>query len=250
MCTVVVLNRPGHAWPVILGANRDEMEDRAWEPPARHWPDRAEMVAGLDKLAGGTWLGINDFGVIAAVLNRRGSLGPKSGFRSRGELPLEALDHADADAAAQALAALDPGSYRPFNMVIADNVDAYWLRLAKGADGVGVSRLPSGVSMITSSDRNDLRSPRIATYLRQFEKAQEPDPETRDFESWRRPLAGRLHDPSAGPDGAMTIVTESGFATVSSSLMALPSPDSRGRRPIWQFCPGRPGEAPFEDVEI
>jgi len=72
VCTVVLLRRPTHAWPLILGANRDEMADRAWLPPARHWPDRRRVVAGLDRLAGGTWLGVNEFGVVATVLNRRG----------------------------------------------------------------------------------------------------------------------------------------------------------------------------------
>jgi len=105
MCTLVILRRPDHRWPVLIGANRDEMIDRPWDPPGRHWPDRPEVVAGLDKLAGGSWLGINDWGVAAAVLNRHGSLGPAPGIRSRGELVLEALDHADAAAAAEALAA-------------------------------------------------------------------------------------------------------------------------------------------------
>ena len=26
MCTVVILRRPGHRWPVILGANRDMLD--------------------------------------------------------------------------------------------------------------------------------------------------------------------------------------------------------------------------------
>ena len=28
MCTLVILRRPDHRWPVIIGANRDEMIDR------------------------------------------------------------------------------------------------------------------------------------------------------------------------------------------------------------------------------
>ena len=100
MCTVVVLRRPADSWPLILAANRDEMRDRPWHPPGRHWPDRPEVVAGRDALAGGSWLGLNDQGVVAGVLNRYGSLGPQDGMRSRGELVLEALDHADAARAA------------------------------------------------------------------------------------------------------------------------------------------------------
>ena len=88
MCTLVILRRPDHRWPVLIGANRDEMIDRPWQPPGRHWPDRPDVVAGLDALAGGSWLGVNDWGVAAAVLNRHGSLGPAPDRRSRGE-PLQ-----------------------------------------------------------------------------------------------------------------------------------------------------------------
>src|SRR5881275_177014 len=120
MCTLAILRRPEHEWPVVIGANRDEMIDRPAAAPARHWPDRPEVVAGLDKLAGGSWLGLNDWGVAAAILNRHGSLGPAAGRRSRGELVLEALDHADAVDAAAALTHLDPAAYRTFNLIVAD----------------------------------------------------------------------------------------------------------------------------------
>lgn len=116
MCTLVLLRRPDHDWPLIVGANRDEMVDRPSRAPGRHWPDRPEILGGLDVLSGGSWLAMNDHGLVAAVLNRRGSLGPAAGKRSRGELVLEALDHADASAAAWALADLDPGAYRSFNL--------------------------------------------------------------------------------------------------------------------------------------
>ncbi|MBY0432159.1 MAG: NRDE family protein, partial [Rhodospirillales bacterium] len=127
MCTVIVLRRPEAPWPLLLAANRDEMEGRPWRPPARHWPDRHNVVAGLDELAGGTWAGTNDEGVVAAILNRAGTLGPEAGKRSRGELVLEALDHADAVDAVQALSQLNAAAYRAFNMVIADNRDAFFV---------------------------------------------------------------------------------------------------------------------------
>ena len=110
MCTVIIHRRADHDWPLILAANRDEMIDRPWLAPARHWPDRPEITAGQDSLAGGTWIGINDHGVVAAILNGHGALGPAEGYRSRGELPLEVLDHADAAAAAEAAAASGRGS--------------------------------------------------------------------------------------------------------------------------------------------
>ena len=128
MCTLVILRRPGHDWPVLIAANRDEMIDRSWLPPGRHWPDRAQVTAGQDELAGGTWLGVNDDGLAAGILNRTGALGPAAGKRSRGELVLDALDHADAAASACALADIDGEAYRPFNLVVADSDEAFWLR--------------------------------------------------------------------------------------------------------------------------
>ena len=184
MCTVVFLRRPGHAWPMVIAANRDEMADRPWRPPARHWPDRPEVVAGLDELAGGTWLGINDHGVVAGILNRPGTLGPAAGLRSRGELPLEALDHADADAAAAALRALDARAWRPFNMFVADNRDAFWIRsLGHQGDGrVAAHPLPPGLSMLTAHDLNDAESARIRHHLPRFRAAPPPDPADRRLE--------------------------------------------------------------------
>ena len=137
MCTLVILRRPGHPWPLILAANRDELTDRPWLAPGRHWPDRPEVVAGKDETAGGSWLGLNDHGVVAGVLNRVDSLGPEPGKRSRGELVLEALDHADAATATNSLARLDPAAYRSFNLVIADNRDAFWLRNSGGLGNSG-----------------------------------------------------------------------------------------------------------------
>src|SRR5271163_1921283 len=160
MCTLVILRRPEHAWPVVIGANRDEMIDRPAKPPGRHWPDRTEIVAGLDLLAGGSWLGLNDWGVAAAVLNRHGSLGPAAGQRSRGELVLEALDHADAVAAAAALTHLDPAAYRTFNLIIADNRDAFWLRHA-GPGRIEARPLADGLSLIAAGDLNETETPRL-----------------------------------------------------------------------------------------
>ena len=84
MCTLLILRRPGHKWPLLLAANRDEIISRPWLPPDHHWPDRPHVLAGKDEEAGGTWLGVNEHGVGAAILNREGSLGPIDEKRTRG----------------------------------------------------------------------------------------------------------------------------------------------------------------------
>jgi hypothetical protein len=261
MCTLVILRRPGHPWPLILAANRDEMLDRPWLPPGRHWPDRPELVAGKDETAGGSWLGLNDHGVVAGVLNRVGSLGPEPGKRSRGELVLEALDHADASTAANYLSRLDPAAYRDFNLVIADNRDAFWLRNLRAAAAGSRNRprieafeIPVGASMITAQDRNDPTSGRVQAYLPQFEAAAPPDPKAGRWSSWARIMKAGIPRGSEDPYAAMTIATECGFGTVSSSLIALPGPPKtlreRPNRPVWNFAPGRPDQARYKKVEI
>ena len=247
MCTLVILRRPGHDWPLILAANRDEMAGRPWKPPARHWPDRTDVVGGIDLESEGSWLARNDHGVIAAVLNRVGTLGPAPGKRSRGELVLDALDHADAGAAAVALADLDPGAYRPFNLVLADNTSAWWLAARDGARAIVVERIPHGLSMLTAHDMNDPDSSRIALYLPLFRDATEPDAGMGDWEEWKALLASRETDDDYF--GAMTIVTDAGFGTLSSSLIALPSPGAGDPRGRWLFANGRPGDVEYEAVE-
>lgn len=255
MCTVVVLFRPGDPWPVILGANRDEMKDRPWRPPGRHWPDRPEVAAGMDELAGGTWLGMNDHGLVAGVLNRRHSLGPAPDMRSRGELPLEALDHAEARVAAQALSRIDPRSYRTFNLVIADRREAFWLRSRGGfapdaPNAVEVMPIPPGLSMLTAYDLNDPESKRIRRYRPLFREAPAPDPDAGAFDAWKALLAAKETEPGAGPGGAMTVTSDTGFGTVCASLIALPAPGRGATKPAWLFAPGAPGTVPWNPVAV
>ncbi|NQW11640.1 MAG: NRDE family protein [Alphaproteobacteria bacterium] len=247
MCTVITLRRPGHPWPLLLAANRDEMADRPWKPPARHWPDRPEVIAGLDVLAGGSWLGLNDLGVVAGILNRHGTLGPAAGRRSRGELVLEALDHADAADTARAFEAIEPTSYRPFNMIVADSRDAFWIAHRGDHAAITVEPIPEGVSMLTAHDLNDtIGSPRVARYLHRFRAAPSPDPARDDWGAWSMLLGARDADPEAGPAGAMTVTSFTGFGTSSAALIALPAPG--GGRPVFRFAAGRPDHTPFAPI--
>ncbi len=239
MCTVVVLIRPGLAWPVVLAANRDERLDRAWDPPGAWWPDRPGVVAGRDRTGGGTWMGVNRAGVMAAVLNRPGSLGPAPGKRSRGELPLIALEHDQAEAAAAAITTLDASGWRSFNMIIADRISAWFIR------GLGRGRpdarpLSPGLHMVTAHDPDDQDSPRVARHLRRFRAA--TPPEADDWHAWRAILADR----SGSAAEQINVAPRGGFGTVCSSLAALPAQCP----PVWLFAPGPPDEAPFTRAEL
>lgn len=249
MCTAIILRRPDHPWPLLFAANRDEMESRPWQPPARHWQDREGVTAGLDQLAGGTWLGVNDRAMVAAVLNRPDTLGPSADKRSRGELPLEALDHESAQAAVEALQFLDPAAYRPFNMVVADPATAFWLTAREGESKIHVAPIPEGLSMITAHDLNDAQeSARIRHHLPRFEAVAPPDIESGDWSAWQELLASR--EPESEPEAALCIETDWGFATRSSSLIALPRPQNPPRLPIWRFCHGAPHTGRWTNIEF
>jgi hypothetical protein len=241
MCTVVILRRPGHAWPLLLAANRDERLDRAWDPPAAHWPAHPGVIGGRDRTGGGTWMALRG-GVVAAVLNRPGSLGPAPDKRSRGELPLLALESGDAGEAAARIGALDAAQWRPFNMVIADARGAWFLR------GLGEGRpeaqlLAEGTSMVTAHDPNDLASPRTARHLPRFRAAPAPDPDREDWAGWEALLA----DDRVGTVGigeALNVPPVRGFGTVSASLLAFGAAGAS----LWRFCTGRPGPGRFREV--
>jgi len=252
MCTVVFLRRPDHRWPVLIAANRDEMSDRPWRPPGRHWPDRPNVTAGQDELAGGSWLGLNDEGVVAGILNRKDSLGRDPELRSRGELVLEALDHADALDAAGAFADLNPRAYRSFNLFVADNRDALWVRSLgpNGPKRVEVRPVPDGLSMLTAWDMDAPASPRTRLYRPRFAAAPPPAPESGDWRAWEELLASRDHDPAALPSEAMFVVTPRGFGTLASSLIALARPGSPKPLKIWRFSDGTAATREWRPVEL
>jgi hypothetical protein len=77
-----------------------------------------------------------------------------------------------------------------------------------------------------------------------------PDPEMDDWAPWQALLASREVEGGSGEDGAMTIVTERGFGTVSSSLIALPAAGSERKRPMWLYAAGRPDRMRYEPVTL
>ena len=71
---------------------------------------------------------------------------------------LDALDHADANESLNAIVEIEKNSYKGFNMLIADNVNAYWIKSSDESDVIEYFNIPDGLSMITAYDRNDINS--------------------------------------------------------------------------------------------
>jgi Transport and Golgi organisation 2 len=114
MCTTVLGFDPGSPAPVLLIGVRDEILDRPWVGPGRHWPQWPGLIGGRDLLAGGTWLAVDPAGRrVACVLNGRGRQADPQSRLSRGELPLRLAGGEDG------LSALDPARYDPFHLLCA-----------------------------------------------------------------------------------------------------------------------------------
>jgi hypothetical protein len=243
VCTVILLWRPEAEWPLLIAANRDEQLARPWDMPGAHWPEYPGVIAGRDRTGGGTWMGLNRHGVLAAVLNRPGSLGPAPGKRSRGEIPLTALSHPSAAAAADAVSRLDARNWRSFNLVLADAGGAIFVR-GLGHGWPEARTLPAGLSMITAHDPNDPESPRVIRHLPRFRAAARPRPDQGrpGWASWQQLLSDR----TGAAAEQINVVPRGGFGTVCSSLLALRA----AGQPVWLFAAGPPHETPFVPVAL
>jgi hypothetical protein len=46
----------------------------------------------------------------------------------------------------------------------------------------------------------------------------------------------------------MTVISDTGFGTLSSSLIALPGIETEGAKAVYRFAAGRPGETSYQPV--
>src|SRR5262245_11487824 len=124
MCLLAILFRAVEGCPVLVAANREEYYERQGTPPEL-WGDKMPIVAGRDPRAGGTWLGVNQRGVLVAVTNRA-SPAARPELRSRGLLCRELLACPTARKAhEQALTELDQHAYAGCNLLAIDADGAY-----------------------------------------------------------------------------------------------------------------------------
>lgn len=136
MCTLSV-HHAKH--DILVTMNRDETISRAPEsPPAIHRMDNGvTWVAPIDGEKGGTWMGANDRGVIACLLNfylpGESLLPDTTGqYRTRGEIIPRALERGSGDAVVSwLLEDFDPSAYPSFDLhvISRDGVRRFmWLK--------------------------------------------------------------------------------------------------------------------------
>jgi hypothetical protein len=120
MCTVSIVP---DANGFRLMSNRDERRDRAAarQPTVETFGARAAIMP-IDPVGGGSWLGVNDAGLAAALLNRHAPLQSDApSCLSRGLIVRDALACDSLDEAREAVLALDAAAFQPFRLVLVQN---------------------------------------------------------------------------------------------------------------------------------
>lgn len=220
MCTLAIYFRCAPHLPLLIAANRDELYDRPTAEPQVIAYD-PWVVAGQDLSAGGTWLGLNQHGLVVGMLNRRSADAPDPGRRSRGLLCLEALQTEGPGATLARLEREEPAAYNGFNMLIADAHHAY---VASNRGTVlSITALDPGLHLLSNLELNDPTCPRIAGSYRLFADVslqsapREPSPLLRPL---RRILSDHQTtlDPR-GPTDTLCIHTPT-YGTRSATIIA------------------------------
>lgn len=236
MCLLAIIYRVLDEAPLLLAANREEFYDRPAFPPEVQ-PEIPKTLCGMDRRAGGTWLGVNEHGLVVAVTNRTKSHLPLDP-PSRGLLCRRLLMFPDAAAAAEhGLAELKTGRYAGANYLCVDAAEGFVLH---GGDQVEQIALQSRLHIITNGDLNDPTDRRISLARRLLEGPVESVPQF---------IARARQTCSRGPDasGDTILLRRENRGTVSSTLLVL---SKQPQDSIYLYSPGPPDVTRYDDYSI
>lgn len=233
MCTLAIYVRALRGFPVVVAANRDEFFSRPTSGP-RLLDPLVGIFGGRDDVAGGTWLGVNRRGVLAALLNRRTDRPIDPARPSRGQLCLAMLRSDSATAARAAVAAVTTRPHNPFNLLVADPERAW---IATNHEGpVTITDLEAGLHLVTNLDLNDPTCPRIAASYQLFAallRNGAPTPGTPEFREGLRTILAAHDtqlDPRSDSFGNSLCLHSAQYGTRSSTLVWC---DSQRRWSYW-----------------
>jgi uncharacterized protein with NRDE domain len=164
VCLLVLAWNAHPRYRLVVAANRDEYHDRPSAPLGR-WPPPAEILAGRDLRAGGTWLGIDRRCRFGIVTNFRDLMQAPPQAPSRGGLIPRYL--AGAAGPGDYLAALEPEAtaYGGFNLLLADG-ESLWYASNRGTPFARA--LEPGVHGL-SNEQLDTPWPKLLRVRRGFE---------------------------------------------------------------------------------
>jgi uncharacterized protein with NRDE domain len=197
VCLLIALSRIVPGVPLIVAANRDELYQRPGVPMTVLQDRRPRILGGRDELAGGTWLAVNEHGLVAGLTNQP-SAGRDPTRRSRGELPIAFAAYPDAaTAVAQVCARLDPADYNPCWLLVGDRHRLYSIDVT-GGHQPAVEELPPGAYVLENAPlrRDSAKQRYIAVQL----AAAQAGPAAQVVAALATVLAD--HQPAAGPQPA------------------------------------------------
>jgi uncharacterized protein with NRDE domain len=225
MCLLIVIAGLDPDYPILAAGNRDELRARPSAPPGLFVGERHRMLSPRDKLAGGTWMAVNDAGMFAGLTNLS-AVPPREGAPTRGRLPHLALDHEDVDAAVAAVReAVAAGVDNAFQLVVSDGRSTAVLSYDRSA----LTEVRPVHPVVISNEHRlgELELPGLPAALA-------PGMTT---EQRLEALRAILCD-GAERDGHRVLKTGGVYGTVSSSLIAVHREDPR--RLVWHYAPGPP----------
>jgi hypothetical protein len=233
---LAILYRVAKNTPILLAANREESITRPTQFP-KIQSGNPRIVCGTDKLVGGTWLGVNQFGLVVAVTNRARVRAPVEP-RSRGLLCRDLLDVRTAREAAElARKELATGRYAGANYLCADGKHA---AVVYGGHRVEVVALEPGLHTLSSGNLNDANDERHQFIRRMLTL------HTLDSAVTFLAVASRAFSRKQDAEGRRGVVLTGGeYGTVSSTLLSLPR---KIQQSIYQYSDGPPSDRPFEDL--
>ena len=236
MCMLAILYRVAKNTPILLAANREESLSRPTQFP-KIQPGNPRIVCGTDKQAGGTWLGVNQFGLMVVVTNRARTRPPLEP-RSRGLLCRDLLDARNAREAAElARKELSTGRYAGANYLCADGKFA---AVVYGGHRVEVVELEPGLHTLSSGNLNDAHDERHQFIRRMLTL------HTLDSAVTFLAVASRAFSRKPDDEGRRGVVLTGGeYGTVSSTLLSLPR---KIQQSIYQYSDGPPSDRPYEDL--
>ncbi|MFM2096597.1 MAG: hypothetical protein RIS70_3721 [Planctomycetota bacterium] len=235
MCILAIQYKLVPEAPILVAMNREERYDRPTAVPSIQ-SGKPRILCGIDQQAGGTWLGVNQHGLLVAACNRpRHLMGVPT--RSRGLLCRDMLRAGSARQAMDlAMEELSTNKYDGVNLVCAD-AESGWV--VHGGDELEVSNLEEGLSIVCSGDVNDPRNERskLARRLLTLQTLDSPV----KFLAVASKVFAR---PASAPDRPGMIVAGNDRGTVSSTLIAL---GKKPRDAIFQYAPSSPDKSKYED---
>jgi uncharacterized protein with NRDE domain len=193
---LIALSRIVPDAPLLIAANRDELYQRPAAPITVLRAGQPRILGGRDEQAGGTWLAVNEHGVVAGLTNQP-VVARDPARRSRGELPLAFAAYPDAaTAVTEVCARLDPADYNPCWMLVGDRHTLFSVDVG-GGHRARAEELPPGSYVLENA-------PLRQTSAKQQQVAGRVAGARADGGRIEAGLAGILrdHQPAAGPQPA------------------------------------------------